>query len=389
MKFRSSLDKYRRGNSAQSVQNVTTVTIESLTQQGDGVAHIDGQVVFIAHTAPGDVVKVRITEKHKRWLRASMIKLIKPSPQRCEPLCEYVPECGGCTWQHLKYQHQLDAKESQLVKTLEHVGGLEAIEVRPIVASAQPFSYRNRIRGVMKEGQFHFYANGSNNLVAIERCEIADERINHCLKQHSVNRAGKIELALQGNEVHCYAVSDQRTTELGFRQVNDFVSAQLTAAVSNVISQQLNNELTPNLSLLDLYCGHGSWSLQLGKAHTDLQVTGVDVLPENIRTAQRMAKGIKNISFITQSAERALMQKKAEPTFCIVDPPRAGLSVDVVNALNTHEVKTLVYVSCHPASLARDLAALKAGAYNIEFVQAFDMFPQTAHVETLAVLHAR
>jgi len=201
MKFRSSLDKYRRSKPAQSVQNLTTVTIESLTQQGDGVANIDGQVVF--HTAPGDVVQVRITEKHKRWLRASMIKLIKPSSQRCEPQCKYVPECGGCTWQHLKYQHQLEAKESQLVKTLEHVGGLKDIKVRPIVASAQPFSYRNRIRGVMKDGQFHFYSNGSNNLVAIERCEIADERINNCLKQRSVNCAGKIELALQGNEVHC------------------------------------------------------------------------------------------------------------------------------------------------------------------------------------------
>jgi len=390
MKFRSSLDKYRRGKPALVGQKLATVKIESLNQQGEGVAHIDGQAVFIAHTAPGDEAQVRIVKKHKRWLRATVEHLIKPSEQRCEPKCPYVPQCGGCSWQHINYEHQLTAKETQLPSTLRHIGGIEHITVKHIVASPKPFAYRNRIRGVLQNNQFHFHANGSTELVAVARCAIADDRINAWLADPENTTSSEpeaVELAISGDEVHRSPISDDRTTALGFRQGNEAVSTELTRAVSAVINRQLQSAPQPTSTLLDLYCGQGSWSVQIANAHPNLQVKGIDVSADNIRCAQRWAKGIRNLSFCTQTAERALADHNMSADFCIVDPPRAGLSTTVIDALNANPVDTLVYVSCHPASLARDLAALSSSAYCIDSVQPFDMFPQTAHVETLAVLH--
>jgi len=390
MKFRSSLDKYRRGKPATVANPSRIVSIETLSNEGDGVARIDGEAVFIPHTAPGDKVRVEIVEKKKRWSRAKVLELLETSDSRVEPRCPYVQRCGGCTWQHINYATQLTIKQQQLKETLQRIGGLNDIPMLDIIHSPQPFNYRNRIRGVANKGAFHFHGIRSEELIPIEHCEIAADRINDYLKtpdEPFSQSHESVELAvMEEDSVTAFKVNSERGTELGFRQVNDAVAIQLNDAVHATIKKYLSNVELIKGYLLDLYCGHGSWTRRIAEQHSTLRVVGVDVSEHNIKTARRLATNIKNASFIKNKAEKVLTQANVHADAIIVDPPRAGLSDTVVNALNEHPVPLVLYVSCHPATLARDLAKLQSGAYRISSVQAFDMFPQTPHVETLVVL---
>lgn len=389
MKFRSSLDKYRRGKPAQVLVKTHTVVVDALSNEGDGVARLNGQAVFIPHTAPGDKVVIEIVEQRKRWSRAKVVEILEASPNRVEPACIYVQRCGGCTWQHIDYATQLKIKQQQLIETLQRIGGLTHINTCDIISSAKPFHYRNRIRGVAHEGVFHFHGNRSEELIAIEQCAIASPIINQYLQypdQPFAQVRESIELAeTNDSTVKALSVDQERTTELGFRQVNSDVAEKLNEQVYSTIEKALCTE-TNALSLLDLYCGHGSWARRIASRQPRLRVVGVDVSEANIKIARGLAKNLKNASFVKNRSEKVLMQPDVNPDYIIVDPPRAGLSDTVVNALNSNPANLLIYISCHPASLARDLAKLHNVAYEIDSVQAFDMFPQTPHVETLVVL---
>jgi len=391
MKFRSSLDKYRRGKPAALTNQSHIVSIETLSNEGDGVARINVEAVFIPHTAPGDKVRVEIIEKKKRWSRAKVLELLEPSSSRVEPRCRYVQRCGGCTWQHINYTTQLTIKQQQLIETLQRIGGLTDIPILDIIPSPQPFHYRNRIRGVANKGRFHFHGTRSEELVPVEHCEIAANQINDYLETPSQpfsTTHESVELAvMEEDSVTAFSVNSERGTELGFRQVNDAVAMHLNEAVHSIIKRTLSKVDSTKESLLDLYCGHGSWTRRIAEQHPSLRVVGVDVSEHNIKIARRLAKNIKNASFIKNKAEKVLTQTDIQANSIIVDPPRAGLSDTVVNALTEHPVHLLLYVSCHPATLARDLSKLQSGAYQIHSVQAFDMFPQTPHVETLVVLN--
>lgn len=403
MKFRSSLDKYRRAKPEVPGSKTLTVTVESLTNEGDGVARVEGKATFVPHTAPGDKVQIKVTEDRRRFSRARVVKLIEPSPHRVTPECQWVEQCGGCTWQHLSYEHQLETKRAQLIETLTRIGNLPNVVTRDIVPSPTPYAYRNRIRGVSENGQFHFHQARSEFLVAIDSCAIAHPTINQYIAaptQAFSNDKQSIELALMSDEsVTAFGVDTERSTELGFRQVNDAVSQILTNTVSEIISEQLANtqDDAGPMTLLDLYCGHGSWTRRIAERHPNLTAVGVDISEHNIRIARKQAAGIKNATFSVGRAEKALQQNNTQNDFIIVDPPRAGLNTEVIQALTANTsaataqnaTPTLLYISCHPATLARDLSALSNSGYDIEFVQPFDMFPQTPHVESLAVLRRK
>ncbi len=371
------------------------VTIQSLSNEGHGVAHVEGQTIFVPGTAPGDRAKIEITVRRKRWSRAKLIELLDPSPLRVEPRCPYVEQCGGCTWQHLAYTQQLKIKNQQLQETLQRIGGLKTLNLQDIVPSPKPFHYRNRIRGVVEGGDFHFHQADSHELIAIESCAIAAPEINEQLasinmtKNHQPAERQSIEIAIMPNgRVDTLTLHKDRSTELGFRQVNDAISKLLTETVLAQIEHGMSNAGNPAkpVSLLDLYCGHGTWSLAIANRHPTLRVVGVDSSAANIDAANKQSSTVENATFIKNEAEKILTKSDTAFDFVIVDPPRAGLSNTVVDALTLHPCQTLLYISCHPATLARDLALLCTTSYTLESVQAFDMFPQTPHVETMAVL---
>lgn len=391
MKFRSSLDKYRRGKPAALANKSHLVTIETLSSEGEGVARIDGEAVFIPHTAPGDKAQVEIVEKRKRWSRARVLEIVEPSSHRVSPPCPHVPLCGGCSWQHIDYGTQLSLKKQQLAETLHRIGNISDTPILDIVASPEPFHYRNRIRGVVKDESFHFRGARSEQLIAIDYCAIAAPQINHYLESLDSpleTSQQAIELAvMDDNSVFAFPVNSERATELGFRQVNDSVAQQLNETVFSLIEHHFSMRTEHSKAfLLDLYCGHGSWTRRIAEKIPTLRVVGADQSEPNIKTARRLATDIKNASFVKNKAEKVLTQPDMRADAIVVDPPRSGLSDTVVNALNEHPVALLLYVSCHPATLARDLEKLHSGAYQIKSVQPFDMFPQTPHVETLVVL---
>jgi len=217
MKFRSSLDKYRRGKSSATAKSPKLVTIDALSSDGDGVGRLDGQIVFVENTAPGDQVEVEIVTKKRRWLRGRVSTMIKASQDRVTPVCPVIDQCGGCTWQHLSYPTQLAAKEQQLKDSLERIGQLSDITTPPIVASDREYGYRNRIRGTVSKGQFHFNGRQSDQRIPIDQCAIAEPAINDMLADADslIDHSGAIELAVVDGAAQVFQIDEQRSTALG------------------------------------------------------------------------------------------------------------------------------------------------------------------------------
>ncbi len=361
------------------------LTIDSLANSGDGVGRLDGRVTFVPGTAPGDVARVALVERRKNLLRGRLVELVRASDVRVEPPCAVFGTCGGCDWQHVAYAAQLEAKREQLEQVLRRVGGLEHPVVAPVVACEPPYGYRDRIRGTMRGGRLYLHRRGGDARVPVARCEIADERINEWLTgEGPADVEGRVELALVDGEVVVLPLDAGRDTELGFRQVNPGMARHLEALLLADLRE------ADHARVADLYCGRGAWTLAIAAAEPQAKVTGIELHAGAVDEARRRAKeaGLKNVGFRQGKVEKLLKGLDIEGGACIVDPPRAGLDERTLARLVQGPAATLIYVSCHPATLARDIKALGT-AYDVVHVQPLDMFPQTAHLECRALLRAR
>ena len=381
-KDKTGWDKYRRGPVRKDA-NTITVTIESLSNNGDGIGRHDGQVVFVPATLPGERVTARVSVRKKSLIKAQLTDIHTESSERQTPPCQWFGKCGGCDWQHVPYPMQLLAKTGHLSDALQRIGHLQDVPIATMIASPQPYAYRNRIQGTIKNGQFHYRARGSDQLVEVSECAIAEPAINQRLAESLADCPdGRVELALQDDEVSILPLNEFSSTQEGFRQVNTAVSEHLRVMLEEVATRYNGKRC------IDLYCGRGNWSIAMASRHPDMSVIGVDASEDNIQAARQSALDaeLANIRFQQGRVEKLLASLPLNNSFCIVDPPRAGLATDVCNALCTHPPDHLVYISCHPASLARDLAILTRTQFSIDSVTPLDMFPQTAHLECLAVL---
>ena len=369
------------------------LAIDSLANSGDGVGRLDGRVTFVPGTAPGDVARVAIVERKKNLARGRLVELVRASDVRVAPPCVVFGTCGGCDWQHVAYAAQLEAKREQLEQVLRRVGGLERPVVAPVTPCETPYGYRDRVRGTLRGGRLYFHRRGGEARVPVTRCEIADERINEWLGGHAdghpdepgpTDVEGRVELALVDGEVRAFPLDGGRDTELGFRQVNPGMAERLQALLLADLRAAGHERIA------DLYCGRGAWALAIAAAEPRAKVTGIELHAGAVDEARRRAKeaGLENASFRQGKVEKLLKGLPIAGGACIVDPPRAGLDERTVARLVHGPAATLIYVSCHPATLARDLKALGA-AYDVVHVQPLDMFPQTAHLECRALLRAR
>lgn len=377
-------DKYRRGPARTNVSDIT-VTVDSLGNNGDGIARHDGKVVFVPLTLPGERVRVKPVTRKKSFIRAQVLETLESSPERQTPPCEYFGRCGGCDWQHAPYPMQLEAKAQSLTDALTRIGNLNNPPITPIVPSEAIYHYRNRIQGVVKSGRFHFRHRGSEQLLSIKNCALAEEPINAYLSDDealSKGPQGRVEIAVGDNGLSVLPMNEENSTEAGFRQVNTAVAEKL-AQLLDTVSAPLNTD-----SCIDLYCGRGTWSIEIAQRRPDSRVIGIDVSEDNIRIARErsLASGLANLRFQHGRVESVMKSLPLTNSFCIVDPPRAGLATTVCEALCENKPQHIVYISCHPASLARDLAQLTATHFKLERVTPLDMFPQTAHLETLSLL---
>jgi 23S rRNA (uracil1939-C5)-methyltransferase len=334
---------------------------------GAGVGRFNGKIVFVPFTIDGERVEAEVVEHRKSFDRAQLRKVIIRSAHRVSPVCPYFGHCGGCDYQHIAYNHQLDLKRRQVIQLLDRIGRITDVEVSPTVASAGPYAFRNRITVHATQGRIGFFEKNSRDVVDIERCAIATPAVNEALKElRATGLADRKHRTLRGAGV-------PRT----FTQTNDFIGAMLLEFVASRVVGEV---------LVDAYCGSGFFGHAM--AERLKTVIGIDWSEPALNAARESAGS--NETYIRVDVAEAIESLLAnyQPHTVILDPSADGVDGRVTNALVINPPERLIYVSCNPATLARDLARLH-NKFTIVAVQPFDMFPQTAEIETVAVLTSR
>ncbi len=361
------------------------LTIDSLAYGGDGVGRFEGKVCFVPFTAPGDVVRVRVRRDHARFTRAEAVEILQPSPLRTTPRCAHFGTCGGCQWQHLRYDAQLEAKAEIVRSALARVGGTAA-GVEPVMSSAEEYGYRRRARLHSGGGRMGYFARGSHDIVDIEACPVLEPALEAALERaRSVCPEGAvdIETGLEGVGIRCRKGAGRARG--AFRQANRSINTVLRSTVRDL----LRARVPAGGRVLDLYCGDGNLTMDVAAA--GMQVDGYDAGAAVVRRARRRAeeRGLTQARYHREQVEQTLLSVPGRSwDAVVVDPPRTGLG-DLAEALGSMGVPVVVYVSCSPPTLARDIGTLAAWGYSLSHVQPLDMFPQTFHVETVAVLELR
>ncbi len=370
----------------------TQVTIHDVAFGGSGVGRLsDGKVVFVPRTLTGETVSIRLNKSRKGFAEAELIEIIKPSPCRVTPPCPYFARCGGCSYQHATYEEQLRTKEKQLRDTLIRIGGLKELPSIQVEAVTQPFGYRNKIVvHRAEEGQIGFFATDHRTIVDIEKCLIASDPVNEQMAAFRKSPHGGRHVTL--SDPNQRADVPQGT----FYQTNTPMAQRLLEWLREQISSQKTAGSNP---LLDLYCGAGFFTFGLADCFSE--VCGVDRDAHAIHTATARAQktGVAHARFFAVDIEERidwiLESQSADQLTLLVDPPREGLSRRVTESLaGAGRMARMIYVSCNPATLARDLKLLmnasgqtaSTGKFGLNKLALFDMFPQTTHIETVAIL---
>ena len=385
---------------------VVELKIEALSNLGAGIAKPDGWVVFVPFALPGEQIRAKVWRNEANCSHADLVEILEPSPDRIEPHCPHFATCGGCQYQHLPYEKQLEWKTRQVRELLLHMVGIEE-EVNPTIPSPKQWGYRSKITPHFQRpkpgedfpiGFLEF--NRRTRLVDVYNCPIAMDEINEALqpirddvKRRAAEYKKGATLLLRATEDrvetdHRAPVSE-KVGDLKFNflagdffQNNPFILESFTGHAA----EQAKG---PNQKyLLDAYCGSGLFGLTLAKNFE--QVVGIELSETSADWARRNAKtnGIENASFIASSAEAlfADITFPSEQTSVLIDPPRKGCSMDFLNQLFTFGPSRVVYVSCNPATQMRDLKSFLEQGYKIESIQPFDLFPQTRHLECVIAL---
>ena len=385
---------------------VVELKIEALSNLGAGIAKPEGWVVFVPFALPGERIRAKVWRNETNCTHADLVEILEPSPDRIEPHCPHFATCGGCQYQHLPYEKQLEWKTRQVRELLSHMVGIEA-EVNPTIPSPKQWGYRSKITPHFQRpkpgedfpiGFLEF--NRRTRLVDVYNCPIAMDEINEVLqpirddvKRRAAEYKKGATLLLRATEDrvetdHRAPVSE-KVGDLKFNflagdffQNNPFILDSFTGHAA----EQAKG---PNQKyLLDAYCGSGLFGLTLAKNFE--QVVGIELSETSADWARRNAKtnGIENASFIASSAEAlfADITFPPEQTSVLIDPPRKGCSVDFLHQLFDFGPSRVVYVSCNPATQMRDLKSFLEKGYKIESIQPFDLFPQTRHLECVIAL---
>ncbi|MDX6601895.1 MAG: rRNA (uracil1939-C5)-methyltransferase [Solirubrobacterales bacterium] len=425
------------------------VEIDSLAFGGRGVARVDGLVVFVGGALPGDRVRVEITKAKKRFAEARTVELLQPGADRIADHCVHDGEpCPGAPWQGLSYERQLAQKAEQVDEALRRIGGLDGFELEEIEPATEQWRYRNKLEYSFgdRDGEpiLGFHARGRWDLIVdVEDCQLASERgnaarnaVREWARLESVPaydarertgvlrnlvvregwRTGQIQTRLVTSaarfpkppvDLHTVIEGDSGGTDgptgaLGEERLREEL-LDLKLEMSHGAFFQTNTEMAERLygvaaeyadlngseRVFDLYCGIGTIGLTMAKRAGE--VWGLEIVPEAIADAERNAEQnkIDNAHFLAGSARtgvRPLIEKAGKPDVVVIDPPRAGLSQKIVRRVLECEAKKIVYVSCNPTTLAPNAAQMVEAGYTLRRVKPVDMFPQTPHIECVALL---
>ena len=418
------------------------LTVTTLAHGGAGLGHHDGKAVFVFGAIPGDRIRCRIVQSKKRFARAELVEVVEPSADRQQPACPHFGACGGCDWQQLSYEQQCHWKQQLFTDSCERHGHIDRNRIQPFVPAPSAFGYRSRVQFKCYDTPegfiLGFYRRGSHYVIDVRQCpviaaEIADQMTPwRQLLDGSIYAAlvPQIDMAVgsdsalrtivhyRGDAVEDFcqwltgqldAVSGTVLVQVGRKSSLTLLRGQpeLTIEVDHpalplrygpggfaqvhleqnrfLVEQVLAAaEVGPNDTVLDLYCGMGNFSLPLARRAG--QVFGVEDYAPSIDSAKSNgdACGIKNTTFRACSVESFLHEWARPVDVIVLDPPRSGAR-EAVDGMIRCQPRRIVYVSCDQQTLMRDLTVL-GQAYRVKFVQALDMFPQTAHTEAIAVL---
>jgi tRNA/tmRNA/rRNA uracil-C5-methylase (TrmA/RlmC/RlmD family) len=360
----------RNGHDARMMKPGDELSLEitDVAYGGAGLGRHEGRVVFIPFTIPGETVRVRLDKVTRNWMQARVIKIITASPDRVAPPCPLFRRCGGCAYQHIAYPRQLEIKTQQVAETLRRIGKFPDPPVEPARPSPLAYAYRNRITVHVVPPVIGFRGTDPREVVDVKECLLAAENVNAALAAlRSKKRLRPGPATLRSGPAGT-----------GFRQVNDQAAEVLAGVVQELAGR--------GGLLLDAYCGAGFFAKKLLGQFT--RVVGLDWDRRSIDTARADAGPSEEYHAGDAAELLPELLTGARDAVVLVDPPAQGLAEDVIAALLKIGPPRIVYVSCDPATLARDLAKLRAG-YELQRTVPVDMFPQTASIETVCRLEAR
>ncbi len=406
--------------------DVLEVELTGIAHGGSAFGRCEGRIVFVPYTIPGERVRVRIMDEKPRYAHGEAVEILKASPARLEAPCPHFGPglCGGCQFQHVAYQHQLELKRQVVLDQLRRIGRLEAPDVLPTIPSPVQWHYRSHSTFTMSpEGRLGFYSDDGRSILPVEVCHILHPALLELFQQLDLDAEGiervkfqvgsdpadrmlviqttddlppeievdvpvSVNLLLSDNEpvnlvgspqvVYQVLGRDFRVTAGGFFQVNLPVAA--------ILVEQVLHHLAPGAgeTVLDLYSGVGLFTAFI--AERAGLVVSVESYPPAASDAEVNLADLENVEIIEGPVEAVLEDLEGPIDAIVLDPPRTGVSEVVVKQLGRLAARRIVYVSCDPATLARDVHQLAGHGYRLRVVQPVDMFPQTYHIETVAVL---
>lgn len=421
------------------------VKIESLAYQGSGIGKVTddsdnkGKTIFVPFTVHGDEVEVEIVKEKKTFLEGKVVDIIKPSYARAEPQCKVFEECGGCQWQNVKYPEQMRWKHRIFTDTLKRIGKIEVENFDPAQQSQKPYNYRTKAKFQVSGKKWGFFKNKSHDVVNISDCPILEDPVNITFR--AVKKAlfsighniSTVEVGLSRKDkktVVSINVKNKKNIEgfnwakalnnkiSGFENLKGFEVISGKKKIASGGETRLKYELdgisiSTNISsftqsnggqneylvkkvlelaqigeeetVLDLFCGAGNFTLPLSKQCG--QIIGLDRDKEAIKSAQSNSKAnsIENTQFLTSWAELTKAIEKVKPHVIILDPPREG-DAETAEMISSLGAEKIIYISCSPPTLARDLSIITKKGYSAVKAGVIDMFPQTYHIEGFVLL---
>ncbi len=399
-------DRHRAAERLADIEELE-VDVEKLVSGGDGLARFEGIPIFVPRSAAGDRLRIRLVERHPGFARAEIAEILTAGPGRIAPRCPHYERCGGCNLQHLGYELQLRSKVEAVRETLLRLGGIE-MPPKVSVIPGQPWGYRLRtqlhVAGTERGTEVGYFAHGSRDLVPVDSCPILVPELESVLpalprRLRQVHHR-RIDLAAGDDGLWTASPPVERLSqgEVSAR-IGDFVYHYDAGAFFQAHRQLLPTLVERALDVAgdaqdadgcayDLFAGVGLFSLPLSRRY------GRVVAIEGERAATRLARRnarrnqVTNLELEAQSVETWIAKLPPRPARVVVDPPRVGLSSRVRVALVDRRPRRLTYVSCHDATLARDLKYLRR-VFDVESLTLLDMFPQTGHIELVAQLVAK
>lgn len=360
------------------------VEIEKLVFGGDGLARKGRLTVFVPFAAPGDKLRVSVVEARKNFVRGEIAEVLAPGPDRRAPRCRHFGVCGGCHLQHVAYPAQAAAKAAFVRESLRRIGHIEWTAEIP-VRTGPEFGWRARAEIQARRGHVGYFRGGTHEIVDVQECPILVPQAEaFLLGLHAEPPNSAVHIAVGDDGTVASGALDvvrQRIAGLEFE-----IGAQAFSQANRALAETLVQEATGGASgelAVDLYAGAGLFSLPLGRSFAE--VIAVESWRGTARQGEANAvrNGIKNVRFAAEPVETWVAQTAVRPGLVLLDPPRTGAGPVVVEAITKLGAPNVTYVSCDPATLARDAARLAAGGYRATDAWPIDLMPQTAHVEVV------